>query len=80
MKKTYYHSLEIVYFTFAIFMLGQFLLFMIFMNFIIAVINESYNKINDKKTSYEFLQKTKMIYEKEAHFSQKDLLNDIYFP
>ena len=76
----YRHSLEIVYFTFLIFILGQFFLFMIFMNFIIAVINESYNKINDKKLSYDYLQKVKMIYEKEAHFREKDLANNIYFP
>ena len=61
-----------VIFTFCIFMLGQFFLFMIFMNFIIAVINESYGKIIVRKENYDYLERAKMIFEREAHFKEKD--------
>ena len=50
----YIQEYIIVVFTFLIFMIGQFFLFMIFMNFIIAVINESYGKIIIKKENYDY--------------------------
>jgi hypothetical protein len=50
------------------------------MNFIIAVINESYGKIIIRKVNYDYLQRIKMIFEREAHFIEKDFNNNIYFP
>ena len=41
----YRHSFGIVVTTFIVYIVGQCLLFMIFMNFIIAVINDSYSRI-----------------------------------
>jgi hypothetical protein len=69
-----------VVFTWITFCAGQIILFMIFMNFIIAVITDSFNTINKKKISYDYLARAKMIFEREAHFSGPDLLNNIYFP
>lgn len=44
--ETYRHSRIIVIFTFIIFMASSYLLFMIFVNFIIALIAETYNKVS----------------------------------
>lgn len=41
----YDHSFLIVIFTWVMFLVNTFILFMVFMNFIIAVIGESYNKV-----------------------------------
>jgi hypothetical protein len=79
-KVHYLHSLEIVYFTYIVWGVAVFFLFMIFMNFIIAVITESYNKIHAKRVSYRYLQKIKMVHEKEAHFREKDFLDIFNFP
>ena len=79
-KIHYLHSIEVVYFTYVIWLMAVFFLFMIFMNFIIAVITESYNKIHEKRVSYRYLQKIKMIHEKEAHFIEKDFLDIFNFP
>ena len=53
---------------------------MIMMNFIIAVISGSYEKINSKKKSYDYIQRVKQIYEREVRFKEKDFRNNIYFP
>jgi len=44
-EREFFLTKSIVIFTFFIYIIGQFFLFMIFMNFIIAVITESHNKI-----------------------------------
>ena len=54
LNRTYLYGIEIVYFTFFIYIIGQFFLFMIFMNFIIAVITECHGEINKKEESYDF--------------------------
>mmetsp|Transcript_27885 Transcript_27885/g.42171 ORF Transcript_27885/g.42171 Transcript_27885/m.42171 type:complete len:122 (+) Transcript_27885:1337-1702(+) len=41
----YFHSKEVMLFTFLLYICSIFFLFMIFMNFIIAVIGESYSKV-----------------------------------
>lgn len=76
----YRHSLLIVYFTFFIYMVSAFMLFMIFMNFIIAVIGESYSKVNQYATAHDYRQRVILIYEKEIHFGQKDFNNEEFFP
>jgi len=50
----YKHSPEIVYFTFFIYMICNFSLFMIFMNFIIAVISDSYDKVRNFATAHDY--------------------------
>jgi septal ring factor EnvC (AmiA/AmiB activator) len=53
---------------------------MIFMNFIIAVIGESFSKVLEYKIAHDYLQRAIMIYELEAHFNTNSLENPIYFP
>jgi hypothetical protein len=76
----YQHSRLIVFFTFFIYVVCVFFLFMIFMNFIIAVIGESYSKVNQYATAHDYRQRVIMIYEKEIHFGQEDFDNEEYFP
>ena len=67
-------------FTWLVWLLSVFFLFMIFMNFIIAVIGESYSKVNQYATAHDYRQRVIMIYEKEIHFGQEDFDNEEYFP
>lgn len=50
------------------------------MNFIIAVIGDSYNAVIEFKEAHDYQQRIMMIYEREASFSDKDFDNQIYFP
>ena len=50
----YKHSLVIVIFTWIMFVLNTFVLFMVFMNFIIAVIGESYSKVRSNKEAHDY--------------------------
>lgn len=50
------------------------------MNFIITMISHSYEKINSEKKSYNYRERSKMIFEREVRFSDTDFLNDILFP
>ena len=67
----YVHSNLIVGFTWVLFVISIFYLFMIFMNFIIAVIGDSYNAVIENKDSHDYQQRIVMIYEREVHFNQK---------
>ena len=53
-EKVYLHSKSIVMFTFAIWVIQNFFLFMVFMNFIIAVIGESYSKVVEFKIAHDY--------------------------
>ena len=53
---------------------------LIMMNFIIAVISDSYGKIMEKMEASQFMQKASMIQEREVHFSSEDKQNPLYFP
>lgn len=44
-------------------------LFMIFMNFIIAVIGDSFNKVLEYKTAHDYQQRLMMLYEREVQFT-----------
>ena len=68
----YRHSLEIVYFTFLLWVMAIVFLFMIFMNFIIAVIGDSYDRVIEYKEAHDYQQRVMMIYEREIQFSQAD--------
>ena len=79
-NKIYNQSSLIVNFTFVFFCIAQFILLMIFMNFIIAVISGSYRKINSNKECYDYIQRVTSIYERELRFNDKDFRNNIYYP
>jgi hypothetical protein len=50
------------------------------MNFIIAVISESYEKVMMKLKSEVYKQKANMIHERELHFTKIDFINPELFP
>ena len=52
----------------------------IMMNFIITMISHSYEKINSEKESYNYRERSKMIFEREVRFNETDFLNNILFP
>mmetsp|Transcript_2769 Transcript_2769/g.4352 ORF Transcript_2769/g.4352 Transcript_2769/m.4352 type:complete len:174 (+) Transcript_2769:109-630(+) len=56
-------------FTFVMFMLCSFYIFIIFMNFLIAVIVQSYNKVIQNKEAFDYLQRANMINEREGYFT-----------
>lgn len=74
------YSQTIMLFTWGLWVLSIFFTFMIFMNFIIAVIGDSFSKVLEFKTAHDYQQRSIMIYELEAHFSAKSLENPTYFP
>ena len=53
---------------------------MVFMNFIIAVIGESFKKVVKSKEAHDYKQRVMMIYEREVGFSAKELENETNFP
>lgn len=56
------------------------LLNIILLNFIIAVISQSYEKVMAKIKALNYKIKAEMIYEREIHFNLNDLQNRKYFP
>ena len=69
-----------VIFTFCIFILCSFYIFIIFMNFLIAVIVQSYNKVINNKEAFDYQQRAAMINEREGYFTQAHLQSQEYFP
>ena len=67
-------------FMFIIFIVCAFFMFIIFMNFIIAVITEAYRKVIKNKEAFDYQQRAMMINEREDYFTQKELDNQEYFP
>ena len=63
-----------------IWILAVFILNVIFMNFIIAVISESYGKVMQKMVGQGYKVKADMICERELFFSEVEARNPIYFP
>ena len=53
---------------------------MIFMNFIIAVISDSYAQVIKYQIAHDYQQRAAMIYEREIYFNEKDFNNENYFP
>ena len=53
---------------------------MIFMNFIIAVVNESYENCMSKMSAQKFKVKVDMIVERESIMSEYDIVNTDWFP
>ena len=52
----------------------------IFMNFIIAVVSQSYENCMQKSTAQSFKVKLHMIRERESIMSDKDYMNKDFFP
>jgi hypothetical protein len=77
---TYRHSVIIVVFTFGIFIMQSLTLFMVFMNFIIAVISDSYSEVTRYKVAYDYKERVSMIHEREIFFGESDLADQRLFP
>ena len=74
-EDAYYHSTLMVYFTFTIFLFQVLILFMIFMNFIIAVISDSYAKVTEFSIGHNYKQRTTLIHEREVQLQPYQLRN-----
>ncbi len=71
---------QLIGFSWALWMIGVFILNVMFMNFIIAVISESYEKVMQRLVALSFMLKAEMIVEREGMMSEADLQNSEYFP
>lgn len=60
--------------------MAAFITNIVFLNFIIAVISESYAKVMHKIGAQSLRTKVSLILEREAVFTTKDLNNRNYFP
>ena len=65
-------SLSIIILRWVIWVMGVFIMNIVFMNFIIAVISESYEKVMQKLIAQSFRVKVDMIAERELHFEERD--------
>ncbi|CDW86987.1 UNKNOWN [Stylonychia lemnae] len=63
-----------------IWLIAVVILNIVFMNFIIAVISESYSKVMEKLTAESYKVKANMIVEREQLFNEQDLINQRLFP
>eukprot|EP00347_Sterkiella_histriomuscorum_P017796 403347960 len=63
-----------------IWIIAVMILNVMFMNFIIAVISESYEKVMQKLTAESYRVKVQMIVERELHFTDEQLLLNSLFP
>ncbi|CDW83425.1 wd-40 repeat protein [Stylonychia lemnae] len=77
-----YHSQNdgLVIFTWMIWLVAVMTLNIVFMNFIIAVISESYERVMQKLVAESYRVKANMIVEREQLFNSNDLTNKQYFP
>ncbi|CDW89537.1 UNKNOWN [Stylonychia lemnae] len=77
-----YHSQTdgLVIFTWIIWLIAVLTLNIVFMNFIIAVISESYERVMQKLVAESFRVKANMIVEREQFFTENDLKSTKYFP
>ena len=78
--RIYRHSFAIVGFTFVVFIFGTLALFVIFMNFIIALISDSFGQVNQYSIAYDYKLRVDMIHERENHFREKDFETERFFP
>jgi hypothetical protein len=60
--------------------MAVFLLNLVFMNFIIAVISESFGKVMTRLVPETYKVKAEMIAERELHMTKADFLNATLFP
>lgn len=66
--------------TWIVWVFAALVLNIIFMNFIIAVISESYEKVMQKLVAQLYKVKCELIVEREANMNEQDLNNPKYFP
>ena len=71
----YKTSLEVVYVCFLIFSIGSTLLFLLFMNFIIAVICDTYQNVKKFSIAHGYKQRVELIYELEVLFKDIDFFD-----
>eukprot|EP00347_Sterkiella_histriomuscorum_P007196 403349897 len=69
-----------IIFAWIIWLTGVLFLNIILLNFIIAVISESYEKVMQKMVAQSYLQQAMLIKEREMHFSEKQKQSFKYFP
>ncbi len=70
----------LIIFSWLIWMISVFILNVIFMNFIIAVISEAYEKVMQHLVALSFMLKAQMIAEREGMFGERHLNDPILFP
>eukprot|EP00347_Sterkiella_histriomuscorum_P005218 403357440 len=73
-------SSALVIISWIIWIIAVMLLNVMFMNFIIAVISESYEKVMQKLVAESYRVKVQMIVERELHFTGEELTSEKYFP
>eukprot|EP00347_Sterkiella_histriomuscorum_P003632 403363541 len=73
-------SQALVIISWTIWVIAVFLLNIMFMNFIIAVISESYEKVMQKLIAESYRVKVQMIVERELHFTEQDLCSCYLYP
>eukprot|EP00347_Sterkiella_histriomuscorum_P004781 403359125 len=73
-------SSALVIISWAVWIIAVMLLNVMFMNFIIAVISESYEKVMQKLVAEGYKVKVQMIVERELHFTDEELNSEKYFP
>eukprot|EP00347_Sterkiella_histriomuscorum_P013895 403362947 len=73
-------SSVLVVISWVIWIIAVMLLNVMFMNFIIAVISESYEKVMQKLVAESYKVKVQMIVERELHFTEEELTSEQYFP
>eukprot|EP00347_Sterkiella_histriomuscorum_P009500 403340976 len=73
-------SSALVIISWIIWIIAVMLLNVMFMNFIIAVISESYEKVMQKLVAESYRVKVQMIVERELHFTEEELTQEQYFP
>ncbi|CDW74458.1 UNKNOWN [Stylonychia lemnae] len=78
-----FHSQEnglLVVLTWLIWLVAVMTLYIVFMNFIIAVISESYERVMQKLVAESYRVKANMIVEREQFFTKDDFKSAKYFP
>lgn len=76
----YTRDVKIVITTFIIFILSSVFLYLMLMNFIIAVICNTYATVQKYAVAHDYKQRVDMIYELEVLFKESDFINQTYFP
>eukprot|EP00347_Sterkiella_histriomuscorum_P013718 403363632 len=69
-----------IIFAWIIWISGVLLMNIILLNFIIAVISESFAKVLEKMDAESFRIKAQLIKERESYFTEAEFLNEEYFP
>ena len=76
----YVRDFKIVATTFIIFIFSSVFLYLMLMNFIIAVICNTYATVQKYAIAHDYKQRVDMIYELEVLFKESDFINQTYFP